>query len=278
MNLRIHHQLLYQYSSAVKLDPHVLYLHPQPRPYLHVSRYNLLIEPTPTRLVQNMDVEGNVQHIVYYQQPTEQLIISAEIEITNSSGNPFNFLLYPFETLRLPIKYSETVRKLLQPYLVLEGVTTLVDQMARQLAAQVNWETMRFFTHLNAFICNNFAYEVRDEGSHLPPEHTLISRKGSCRDYVALYMAVCRTLGVAARFVSGYYYGQPDAPQYLHAWAEVYLPGAGWRGFDPTQNCMAGENHIPLASSSIPERVTPVWGTYRGSAKAHLLTQVSIKG
>ena len=89
-------------------------------------------------------------------------------------------------------------------------------------------------------------------------------------------MAMCRVMGIAARFVSGYHYGDPEQEQYLHAWVEVYLPGGGWRGFDPTQNCLVSGKHIPLGASAISAAVTPVYGTYRGSAKGSFVTKVRL--
>lgn len=275
MNLRILHRLLYQYSGPVSLDTQMIYLHPKTGPYLKVHKYDFRIDPQPSNLVVNTDIENNVQYLAFYKNPTDRLTVEVESEVETSMKNPFEFLIYPFENLRLPLRYSPDGSKLMHPYLSREGVTTLIDQFARQIASEVSWETTRFFIHLNGII-NKFAYEIREEGDPYPPEKVLLSRKGSCRDYVNLYMALCRALGVAARFVSGYYLGSADEPQYLHAWAEVYLPGAGWRGFDPTQNCMVADAHIPLAASAIPQRVPPLFGTFRGNAKQSLLASVRI--
>ena len=110
----------------------------------------------------------------------------------------------------------------------------------------------------------------------------MVNRKGSCRDYAVLFSALCRALGLATRFVSGYYVGVapvdvPNQTHHLHAWVEVYLPGGGWRGYDPTQHEVVAGNHIPLAASCLPEEITPVFGSYRGSATSELITKVSIE-
>jgi transglutaminase-like putative cysteine protease len=277
MTLNIHHQLLYQYSDTVHLEPHLLHVHPLLGPYLQLQHFELRLSPTPTQLYQTLDAESNIQHIAFFSEPTQQFTVETNISIQTSLSNPFDFVLYPFDCQRIPFEYPKWAKSILSPYLATEGITPMVSQFARQLASEVQWNTLRFFTHLNEVIRSTFAYEIREEGSPMTPERTLTSRLGSCRDYVVLFMAACRSLGIAARFVSGYYFGDPSEPQYLHAWAEVYLPGAGWRGFDPTQNCMAADSHIPLAASALPERVTPVWGTFRGSAQTHLLTYVSIE-
>jgi transglutaminase-like putative cysteine protease len=164
----------------------------------------------------------------------------------------------------------------LQSYLNRKGVTTYVDQTARQIAASVNWDTSSFLSELNKFI-HSFAYEIREEGDAYSPEKTLLERRGSCRDYSVLFMAMCRALGIASKFVSGYYFSDPNQPQYLHAWVNVYLPGGGWRGYDPTQNCLVSGRHIPLATSAMPNLISPIHGTFRGSAQSVFKAEVSVR-
>ncbi len=276
MKLRINHQLLYQYSSVVSLQAHRLYLLPRLGPYLKINKSVFTIFPKPSSIAENLDVEGNSQYVLFFDKsPTDQLTINTEIEVENLLENPFKFVIYPFDSQRIPFSYTPQVQQLVQPYLVKTGITDNIRQFANQVANEVNWETHRFFTHLNTVI-HRFGYQIREEGEPFLPEMVLVNKMGSCRDYVNLYMAVCRSLGIAARFVSGYFCGSGNEPQYLHAWAEVYVPGAGWRGYDPTQNSMAADRHIPLAASAIPQRVTPVFGTFRGSAIAQLITKVNV--
>lgn len=276
MLLRVQHQLLYSYSEPVMLDPHVLYLHPLSTPFLRVKHFDLQIIPKPTFLIKNLDAENNIQFVTYYQQATSSLAIMMEAEVENTQENPFDFIVYPFDSQQIPFDYPDQVKSLLQPYLIKDNITTLVQEFAQQVLSKAKANTLSFLLQLNQTIFQNFAYEVRDEGIAQSPETTLQLRKGSCRDFVVLYMAVCRTFGLAARLVSGYSYSNADEPQYLHAWAEVYLPGAGWRGYDPTQNCMAADSHIPLAASASLDNITPVRGVYRGLAQSSLLTLVKI--
>lgn len=276
MLLRVQHQLLYSYSEPVMLDPHVLYLHPLSTPFLRVKHFDLQIIPKPTFLIKNLDAENNIQFVTYYQQATSSLAIMMEAEVENTQENPFDFIVYPFDSQQIPFDYPDQVKSLLQPYLIKDNITPLVQEFAQQVLSKAKANTLSFLLQLNQTIFQNFAYEVRDEGIAQSPETTLQLRKGSCRDFVVLYMAVCRTFGLAARLVSGYSYSNADEPQYLHAWAEVYLPGAGWRGYDPTQNCMAADSHIPLAASASLDNITPVRGVYRGLAQSSLLTLVKI--
>jgi transglutaminase-like putative cysteine protease len=278
MKLTIEHELDYQYSNAVFLEPHYLYLHPKRSSLLTLLSHEIEVTPTPSTIAKNLDSFDNIQYILFFKDTTPQLNIKVKSLVETSTFNPLSFIYHPFENSSLPIKYSENLEKVLSPYLVKDGITTLIDQTARQLAASVNWNTTAFLTTLNSYI-NQFAYEIREEGLPHTPEITLLNRRGSCRDYSVLYMAMCRTLGIATRFVSGYHYVKtenPDAVQHLHAWVEVYLPGGGWRGFDPTQNCLVSGNHVPVGVSAIPQIVTPISGTFRGSAVSVFEAKVRI--
>lgn len=275
MNLKIEHELLYEYTDAVHLEPHYLYLQPKRNSLLTVKSYTIEVDPKPDIVAKNLDATDNTQQILFFSKPTTRLHIKATSIVETTEFNPLSFVYHPFQNSQLPIEYSEQLQVTLMPYLVKTGITTLVDQTARQIAGGVNWNTTSFLTELNKFI-NTFAYEVREDGQPNSPETTLLTQKGSCRDYSVLFMAMCRVMGIAARFVSGYHYGDPEQEQYLHAWVEVYLPGGGWRGFDPTQNCLVSGKHIPLGASAISEAVTPVFGTYRGSAKSSFMTRVHL--
>jgi transglutaminase-like putative cysteine protease len=276
MTIKIEHELLYEYTDMVHLEPHYLYLQPKRSSLLTLKLYQLEIHPQPDIVAKNLDVTDNTQQILFFSKPTSKLHIKATSIVETTEFNPLSFVYHPFQNSQLPIEYSEQLQVTLMPYLVKTDITTLVDQTARQIAGGVDWNTTSFLTELNKFI-NTFAYEVREDGQPNSPETTLLTRTGSCRDYSVLFMAMCRVMGIAARFVSGYHYGDPEQPQYLHAWVEVYLPGGGWRGFDPTQNCLVSGKHIPLAASAISEAVTPVYGTYRGSAKGSFVTRVHLE-
>ncbi len=275
MRLSVRHQLRYQYDHPVVLQPHMLYLYPRTYPYQRLQRYELTIDPTPSKIVRNVDVEGNVQQLVYFNGPTTYLDITAEIEVDSEPFNSLDFVLFPFEAQQVPLKYPPQVRPLLETYLTREGVTPIIETWARQLAASVSWQTVPFLLAVSNAI-RQFTYAVREEGAPYPPEQTLTEQRGSCRDYTTLFMAACRSLGLAARFVSGYLFGSAQQEHQLHAWAEVYLPGAGWRGFDPTENTVVVNNHIFLATSARAELTAPVSGTFTGHANSVLEAHVAI--
>ncbi|OZI08325.1 transglutaminase [Siphonobacter sp. BAB-5385] len=276
MQYRVRHQLTYNYSNAVTLSPHRLYLQARSSSYQQIKSIKIQVSPEPDKMIGITDSEGNTQHLLFFSTPTTQLQILAESEIESKLSNPFDFILYPFEHQKLPIKYSDEERRLLTLYLEKEGITPAVEQFTRLIATESRWDTLQFLIRLNECIHEEFSYEIREEGFPQTPDYTLQNRRGSCRDYATLYVTCCQCLGLAARFVSGYYFGNADETQYLHAWAEVYLPGAGWRGFDPTQNCLAADSHLVLAVSAFPEMISPVHGTYTGPAESALETSVEV--
>lgn len=277
MTLSVEHTLYYSYSNSVSLTPHTIYLTPKASPNQEIVSFQLEILPTPNILYKNIDVEGNAQSVAFFNTPTDRLSFRAKVEIVSEEVNPFHFIYYPFGAETLPFKYPDKELALLQPYLTDEGVTTLIDQFARQIAAEANWKTTDFLTRISKYIRYNFLYEKRLEGAAHSPEATLISRKGTCRDYAVLMIAACKALGLAARFVSGYCYGSELQAHELHAWVEVYLPGAGWRGFDPTEGRITDFHYIALASSAQAELINPIRGGFRGNAVSSLNAFVDIR-
>ncbi len=277
MNLKVRHVLDYTYDKPVLLDPHLLYLYPKAYPHQRVLHYSLRIDPLPSRIIRNVDAEGNVQQVVYFSAPTSRLLVEAEMTLRSDTFNVFDFVLYPFDNRNIPFRYSERALQYLAPFLNPHEVTPYVEQFARQIAVQVNWETVSFLTEMSRHIHDNFIYQHREVGKAYPPESTLRERSGSCRDFAGLFIASCRSLGIAARFVSGYLYGNPAQAHELHAWVEVYLPGAGWRGFDPTEGRAMVNNHICLGASGDNDLLAPVMGAFRGSATSILTTHVDIE-
>ena len=273
MHLHVRHESEYIYDLPVALGPQTLYLYPRTYPYQRLLAYELTIDPEPSRIVRNVDVEGNVQQVAYFNHPTEHLRVTAEMELQSDEFNSFDFVLFPFETQRVPFRYLKPEQDLVQPYLERVGVTHRVEDWAKQIAAKAGWQTTAFLMALNQTI-REFTYEIREVGAPFAPEQTLILRKGSCRDYTTLFMAACRSLGIASRFVSGYLFGNPQQEHELHAWAEVYLPGAGWRGFDPTEGSVVVNRHIFLASTARPELAAPISGTFQGRANSTLRSEL----
>ncbi|MVM37429.1 transglutaminase family protein [Spirosoma sp. HMF3257] len=273
MHLHVRHKSEYTYDLPVALGPQTLYLYPRMYPYQRLQAYELVIDPKPARIVRNVDVEGNVQQLVYFNHPTSHLTVCVDIELDSDEFNSFDFVLFPFDTQQVPFRYPQAQEELLYPYLKRVGITERVAGWARQIATSAGWQTTAFLMTLNQTI-RQFTYEIREHGAPFPPEQTLTLRKGSCRDYTTLFMAACRSLGIAARFVSGYLFGNPQQEHQLHAWVEVYLPGAGWRGFDPTEGSVVVNRHIFLTSTAKPELAAPISGTFTGQANSSLRSEL----
>jgi transglutaminase-like putative cysteine protease len=151
--------------------------------------------------------------------------------------------------------------------------------LAQHIFHEVHGNLSYFLTTLTQQIYDACAYGVRPQGDPLPAGVTWETKQGSCRDFTVLFMEACRAVGLAARFVSGYHEGDPDHPANdLHAWAEVYVPGGGWRGFDPTLGLAVSDRHIPLAAAAHPRQAAPVTGALREgtTARSTLTTHIEI--
>ena len=184
-------------------------------------------------------------------------------KVETSCTNPFAYLLESWATT-LPLDYPSSLLKQLKPYLqpysFVPDSTAL--ELAQDLAIATGGNTLNFLFELNQRIYQDCKYIVRDIGEPFPAGVTWRGKQGSCRDYAVLFMEVCRAVGIAARFVSGYQEGDTEQQSRdLHAWVEVYLPGAGWRGYDPTLGLVISDRHIPLAASAIPKYAAAVEGT-----------------
>ena len=141
-----------------------------------------------------------------------------------------------------------------------------VENLATKLLRQSDGDIFSFLNVANNFLYENWQIVVREKGSPLAPETTMQQKKVSCRDITLLFIALCRHAGIAGRFVSGYQEGDPDTEKrQLHAWVEVYIPGGGWRGYDPTHGLAVTDRHVALAASSLPRGASPCTGSFRGT-------------
>jgi transglutaminase-like putative cysteine protease len=269
MKYTITHSTTYTYTSAVCLNPHIFRLQPRSDGFQRLNHYDLQITPIPQGQNSILDIEGNLLTRCWWSNtPTQVLEVDAISEVETLCDNPFNYLLEPWAT-RLPFDYPTALAEHLQPYLTPTHLGSLASdpaatQLAQEIAHAVSWNPIHFLEELNQRIYHSMRYQVREEGDPQPPSITWMQQSGTCRDFVVLFMAACRAVGLAARFVSGYEQGDPTYEQMLHAWAEVYLPGAGWRGYDPTMGLVVSDRHIATAASEWPRYTAPITGTHRG--------------
>jgi transglutaminase-like putative cysteine protease len=279
---RIQHSLNYTYSQPVTFAPHQVRLRPRANVHQSVINFTLSILPIPQKLVEAVDLDGNNSIVAWFDNnPATNLQILAQTTVSTHLSDPFNYLLEPWAT-QLPIDYPVSLSQQLQPYLA-GYLCRSIDPVAAELAGVI-WQTVNgnplsFVSELNRQIYQTCKYTLRDTGAALPPGVTWHNRSGSCRDLTVLFIEVCRAVGLAGRFVSGYEAGAETDDRHLHAWAEIYLPGAGWRGYDPTHGLVVSDNHIAIFSSPFPAQTTPVDGKLRtiGAVKTEMSYQLLIE-
>ncbi len=274
--IQVEHVLHYSYSTPVYLEPQLIYLIPRTDHHLSVKKFSLLIEPVPSLLAKNIDAEGNLQCIAYFNELTDSLKITTRFTAENSLENPFDFFVYPFENKSLPLTYPENEMPLLKSYLSIEDDAALLHEYGNESINKAQNQLLDFLIDLAQKISGAFKYEFRESGDAFPPRFLIERGSGSCRDLSNLYLQVCRKYGIASRFVSGYFCGDAEQASHLHGWVEVYLPGAGWRGIDPTQGVLADSRYVPLAASAQTHNVAPVSGAFRGKGKSELDVRVVI--
>ncbi|MEB3829284.1 transglutaminase family protein [Phormidium sp. CCY1219] len=269
MRYQIVHETIYSYSRPVKLEPHTIRLRSRTDATQALRFFSLEIYPEPAGISDIIDLEGNNLIRVWFKQETSRLQILVRSEVETLRSNPFNYLLESWAT-KLPIDYPASLLVKLQHYFQPLGTPTPIDpvvtSLAQEIWQEVEGETEAFVTAANQRIHENCKHQFREKGSPLPPALTWTGKKGSCRDLTVLFMELCRAMGLAARFVSGYQEGSSNLrTRYLHGWAEVYLPGAGWRGFDPSQGKPVSDRHVALVANPIQKHTTPIYGTFRGT-------------
>lgn len=280
----ITHHITYTYDRPVRLAPHTVQMRPRCDVTQKLHQFSLTIEPSPQRLVERVDLDGNSLYTVWFgDEAVSRLTIEATSVVETFRDNPFNYLLEPW-AVHLPVDYPVSLLDRLQPYLSgqFSRLTGAIDPVAVQLAQEIWTATagnvVGFLSELADRIYHSCGYQLRETGDALPPGITWTQKAGSCRDYAMLFIEVCRAVGLAARFISGYQEGDVDSDdRHLHAWAEVYLPGAGWRGYDPTQGLAVANTHIALVACPTSRNTAPVDGTLKQAAGVKSDMQYKLK-
>ncbi|RNL67806.1 transglutaminase family protein [Zhongshania marina] len=269
---KIIHRTYYNFSSTVTLGPHFLRLRPREDYELRIESFSLNITPNAT-LLWHRDAEGNSVATASFAQKTQQLIFESEVIIQQYNEAPLNFMVADY-AVHYPFNYTQDDQVLLSPYMQLPDQDTQqqIKRWTQQLwQADENIQTYTALQRIASHIYNNFTYKLREEPGVQSAKETLSRSTGSCRDFAQLFMDAAKCMGLAARFVTGYLHAPGlDAAGATHAWAEVYLPGAGWKGFDPTIGQMAGTDHIPIAVARLSKSVPPIAGSFIGEPESTL--------
>lgn len=270
MLFTIDHRTQYSYSQPVRLSPHRLRFHPRDDGAQRVIDHQLEISPTPQGRNDHIDFEGNRVTQVWFGSDTDHLTMNLTMQVETLRRNPFDFVLDP-EAVSLPIDHAHDVVSA-RAYLARIEADDAVTAFAAELSLAVNRDTLRFVDRLNRDLFANFVHIHRETGHPQFPAMTLQSRQGACRDLAVLFVDCCRAEGLAARFASGYQKGNLQSEQrHLHAWPEVYLPGAGWRGFDPTHGQAIADTHVTVAAAAHPQDTMPVSGIFTGQGASSSL-------
>ena len=280
--IRLHHNTTYTFDRSVVLGPHDVRLHPSGYCRSPILDYTLRVQPADAAVHWYVDAPGNSVARFVFSQPVLELSFDVELTADLRPTNPFDFLL-DLSAMQFPFRYPDEVAVELAPALgadpAVARLSEWVETLRRDCMGTASIDTVRLLIEVNRRIHGEIAYTVREEPGVHSPEQTLALAAGSCRDSSWLAVQVLRELGLAARFVSGYLI-QPEsdtsqqqssvgqtqtaAPALradLHAWVEVYLPGAGWIGLDPTSGLLAAEGHIALARARAPAAAAPVIGS-----------------
>lgn len=288
IHVALTHRTTYHYDRRITLHPQVIRLRPAPHSRTEILSYSLVVRPEDHFINWQQDPFGNFLARIVPQEKCDVFSVAVDLVANMAVRNPFDFFLED-SAQEFPFKYSEQEQGELAPYLRTEPPGPL---LARYLEPHVHSRprnTIDFIVELNQQLEKDIDYLIRMEAGVQAPEETLKKRSGSCRDTAWLLCAMARNLGLAARFVSGYLIQlKPDVKSLegpvgaeedftdLHAWAEVYLPGAGWVGLDPTSGLLAGEGHIPLAAAPHYSSAAPITGSHE-KAEVTFDFEMSIK-
>ena len=276
IHVALSHVTHYKYAKPVNLGPHVVRLRPAAHCRTPILSYSFKIIPEDHFINWQQDPQGNFQARLVFPEKTDELKVEVELTADMSTINPFDFFLEE-AAKEFPFTYDAIMAHELKPYLELETLGPRLRALLAKIPRSKR-NTIDFMVDINGLVKNEIAYTVRLEPGVQSCEETLGLKSGSCRDSAWLLVQLCRQLGLAARFVSGYLIqltadekpvnGGAAGPEAdftdLHAWTEVYLPGAGWVGLDPTSGLLAGEGHIPLACTSDPVTAAAISGSIIG--------------
>lgn len=277
MHISVTHSTVYRYDQPVRLGLHVIRLRPRDDGAQRLLSQDLRIDPPPSLRSQGTDAEGNVVTHAWFDRAASSLEIHSRFHVETLRENPFDFLLSGEACL--PLAYPEPLRAILAPYLEGEAEAGAVRDFARSTSGAAHGTALDFLMELTGRMHREFRQVSRLEGPPCAAPETLAAGAGACRDLAVLFAAACRSVGLAARFVSGYEREAARDPSgaAMHAWAEVYLPGGGWRGFDPSQGLAVATSHVAVAASRIPEMAAPLTGAYRGPGSSTLETSVRME-
>jgi transglutaminase-like putative cysteine protease len=270
MKITATHSTLYRYDFPVYLEPHIFRVRPRMTNTQQLLAFDIQIVPLPAGTTECLDQDGNLAINAWFDAPTSSLSVTSRFTVEMLRPNPFDYILTA-DSLKLPLSYPEPLCTALAPYRHEGQIAESVKQFAKALAADAQWNTLAFLTTLSRQVFQTCRQVTRLYGAPWPSDQTLNQREGSCRDLAVLFCDACRVMGIGARFVSGYECASAQSQDpYMHAWAEVYLPGIGWRGYDPSQGLAVSNGHVAVAAGFDYDLAAPVAGWYSGGSRSRM--------
>jgi len=277
MHIAVTHLTRYRYDAPVSLGPHTIRLFPRDDGTQRLEQHQLSISPTPAGQARQLDSDGNVALHAWFAGTTTELAVESSFFVQTLRKNPFDFLLPPAAELALPMRYPPALAPALAHYAGSRELDS-VRMFAEACAEGSGHQAMPFLASLTETLWRGWRHVVRPEGDSYPAAKTLALGEGSCRDLATLFAEACRAVGLAARFVSGYERAAAvEAHAYMHAWAEVYIPGGGWRAYDPSRGVAVSTTHVPVAASADSQGAAPISGQYVGRARAEMQVVISMQ-
>ncbi|MEY2480105.1 MAG: hypothetical protein QOI04_1032 [Verrucomicrobiota bacterium] len=280
MKLGIRYETKYSYDDAVGFSPHDVRLFPRGDRFCRVRRIDFETSPEANARF-GRDVFDNIVAACYFPERSKQLKLKLEIDVDLDEKDAFHFLLENY-AVDLPFQYDDSLTAILAPFRERRTNEELIVPGWQPPSADKPCGTVSTLVRLNRVLHESIGYERREEGSALSPAETLRRGRGACRDVSVLLAEILRSMGLAARLTSGYLRETDEttrrAEGSLHAWTEVFLPGAGWIGFDATNGVLANHNFITTAVGLRPAHITPIAGSYFHKQKvpAHMASRLEL--
>ena len=276
MKLRIHHRTEYRFDAPVAVGPQTLRLRPREDPWTRVLDHRLALDPeAPLRWTE--DAWGNAAAIWEIRGPVDRYSVVSSAVVDSGERNPFDFIL-EMRAQRFPVAWTpeeeKTFARCLDPGAISGAGRLNLLSFARECARNGGDRPLEFLTTINRTINADFRFVPGSTTVSTPPDEVLARREGVCQDFTNVLLACARLMGLPARYVSGYVYVGPPSPARItasHAWAQVYLPGAGWLGLDPANGSLACDTHVAAATGYAYDDVCPVSGSYFGPSRLHQL-------
>ena len=264
VKIGIRYETIYRYDRAVRFSPHDVRLFPRSDRFLQITRIDFQTKPE-TTVRFGRDVFDNVVASCFFDQPSEMLELRLALDVEATKKNPFDFVLSR-RAVQMPFNYEEDIASIICAYCKRQTGESISLPGWRPPSQESPRETVATLVELTKTLHQKISYERREEGAAQSPAETLHRQRGACRDTAVLLAELLRDLGLAARVVSGYLRETDEKVRRsegsLHAWAEVFLPGAGWVGLDPTNGIFCNDNFIPAAVGLRPADITPISGSF----------------